>query len=47
MLFERPLEVGESSGVVEQGEIVNIDGGDPFPFLQGIEDLLKTSCEIR
>ena len=41
VLIERPLEVGESLGVVEEGEIVDIDGDDPFPFLQGIEDLLK------
>ena len=47
VLIERPLEVGECLGVVEEEEIVDIDRGDPFPFLQGIEDLLKKTCEIR
>ena len=28
--------------MVEEGEVVDIDGRDPFPFLQGIEDLLRT-----
>ena len=41
-LSERTLELGESSGMVDEGEIIDIDGRYPFPFLQGIEDLLKT-----
>ena len=40
-LLEKPLEVGSSFGIVEEGEIIDVDGGDPFPFLQCIEDLLK------
>ena len=31
-----------SSRIIEEGKIVEIDGGDPLPFLQEIEDLLKT-----
>ena len=36
------LELSESTRVMEEGEIVDIDDGDPLPFLQGIEDLLRT-----
>ena len=39
---EKVLEIGGSSRMLEEGEIVDIKGRESFPFLQGIQDLLRT-----